>query len=159
MLSHEGPVKYPAFRLQLRGLTEFGVKWIKENHPDQVVPENIYGMIVLDIEEGGWAYQQGMEAFDVVVAIDGEPINNMLDVRNAVMGTGLKPGDTVDLLIIRDGHFRKIPYEITWIDFTNYLDFYDSSMDEKEMPRVPEPDKPEESVEDEPPQVYDNKDQ
>ena len=159
MLYNEGPVKYPAFRLQLRGLTEFGVKWIKENHPDQVVPENIYGMIVLDIEEGGWAYQQGMEAFDVVVAIDGEPINNMLDVRNAVMGTGLKPGDTVDLLIIRDGHFRKIPYEITWIDFTNYLDFYDSSMDEKEMPRVPEPEKPEEPVEDEPPQVYDNKDQ
>ena len=159
MLYNEGPVKYPAFRLQLRGLTEFGVKWIKENHPDQVVPENIYGMIVLDIEEGGWAYQQGMEAFDVVVAIDGEPINNMLDVRNAVMGTGLRPGDTVDLLIIRDRHFRKIPYEITWIDFTNYLDFYDSSMDEKEMPRVPEPDKPEEPVEDEPPQVYDNKDQ
>ena len=159
MLYNDGPVKYPAFRLQLRGLTEFGVKWIKENHPDQVVPENIYGMIVLDIEEGGWAYQQGMEAFDVVVAIDGEPINNMLDVRNAVMGTGLKPGDKVDLLIIRDGHFRKLPYEITWIDFTNYLDFYDSSMDEKEMPRVPEPDKPEEPVEDEPSNGYDNKEE
>ena len=144
MLNNEGPVKYPAFRLQLRGLTEFGVKWINKNHPDQVVPENIYGMVVLDIEEGEWAYQQGMEAFDVVVAIDGEPINNMLDVRNAVMGTGLRPGDTVDLLIIRDRHFRKIPYEITWIDFTNYLDFYDSSMDEKEMPRVPDPEKPEE---------------
>ena len=107
-------------------------------------------MIILEIEEGGWGEQQGMEAFDILVAINGNPINNMLDVRNAVMGTGLKPGDTVDLLIIRDGHFRKIPYEITWIDFTNYLDFYDSSMDEKEMPRVPEPDKPEEPVEDEP---------
>ena len=147
MLNNEGPVKYPAFRLQLRGLTEFGVKWIKKNHPDQIVPENIFGMVVLDIEEGGWAYQQGMEAFDVVVAIDGEPINNMLDVRNAVMGTGLRPGDTVDLLIIRDRHFRKIPYEITWIDFTSYLDFYDSSMDEKEMPRIPDPDKPEEEDE------------
>ena len=159
MLTKEGPVKYPAFRLQLRGLTEFGVKWINENHPDQVVPENIYGMVILTVDEGGWAYQQGMEAFDVVVAIDGEPINNMLDVRNAVMGTGLTPGDKVDLLIIRDGHFRKIPYEITWIDFTNYLDFYDSSMDEKEMPRVPEPEKPEEPVEDEPSNGYDNKDQ
>ena len=146
MLYNEGPVKYPAFRLQLRGLTEFGVKWINKNHPDQVVPENIYGMIVLDIEEGGWAYQQGMEAFDVVV-------------RNAVMGTGLTPGDKVELLIIRDGHFRKIPYEITWIDFTNYLDFYDSSMDEKEMPRVPEPEKPEEPVEDEPSNGYDNKEE
>jgi len=139
MLNNEGPVKYPAFRLALRGLNEYGVKWIKKNHPDQIVPENIFGMVILDIEEDGWADKHGMESFDVVVAIDGEPINNMLDVRNAVMGTGLRPGDTVDLLIIRDRHFRKIPYEITWIDFTSYLDFYDSSMDEKKMPRVPTP--------------------
>ena len=159
MLNHEGPVKYPAFRLQLRGLTEFGVKWINKNHPDQIVPENIFGMVILAIDEGGWAEQHGMEAFDVVVAIDGEPINNMLDVRNAVMGTGLTPGDRVDLLIIRDRHFRKIPYEITWIDFTNYLDFYDSSMDEKEMPRVPEPEKPEEPPVEDEPSIYDNKDQ
>ena len=100
-----------------------------------------------------------MEAFDVVVSIDGEPINNMLDVRNAVMGTELRPGDIVDLLIIRDRHFRKIPYEITWIDFTSYLDFYDSSMDEKEMPRVPEPEKPEEPPVEDEPSIYDNKDQ
>ena len=95
MLNNEGPVKYPAFRLSLRGLTEFGVKWINKNHPDQIVPENIFGMIVLDIKVDGWAEKHGMEKFDVVVAIDGEPINNMLDVRNIVMGTEIMtPGHT-----------------------------------------------------------------
>jgi len=139
-LNHQDtPVKYPAFRLSLRGLNEFGVQWIKKNHPGQIVPENIFGMIVLDIKADGWAEKHGMEKFDVVVAIDGEPINNMLDVRNIVMGRDYKPGQQVELLIIRDGHFRKIPYELTWIDFENYEDFYDESMDEKEMPRAPTP--------------------
>ena len=139
MLNEEGPVKYPAFRLSLRGLNEFGVKWIKENHPNQTVPENIFGMIILTVEEDSWAAQHGIESFDVVVAIDGNPINNMLDVRTIVMGGGYQPGQHAELLVIRDGHFRKIPYELTWINFESYLEFYDESMDEKEMPRVPTP--------------------
>ena len=144
MLNNEGPVKYPAFRLALRGLNEFGVKWIKENHPDETVPENIFGMIILSIKEDGWAEKHGMERFDVVVAIDGEPVNHMLDVRNIVMGRDYQPGQQVDLLIIRDGHFRKIPYELTWIDFTDYAEFYDESMVEKKM--IPTPDTNNEKV-------------
>ena len=140
MLNNEGPVKYPAFRLALRGLNEYGVKWIKENHPDVTVPENIFGMIILSIKEDGWAEKHGMERFDVVVAIDGEPVNHMLDVRNIVMGRDYHPGQLVELLIIRDGHFRKIPYELTWIDFTDYAEFYDESMVEKKMIPIPAPD-------------------
>ena len=138
------PVKYPAFRLALRGLNEYGVKWIKENHPDVTVPENIFGMIILSIKEDGWAEKHGMERFDVVVAIDGEPVNHMLDVRNIVMGRDYQPGQLVELLIIRDGHFRKIPYELTWIDFTDYAEFYDESMVEKKM--IPTPDTNDEKV-------------
>ena len=144
MINEEGPVKYPAFRLALRGLNEYGVKWIKENHPDVTVPENIFGMIILSIKEDGWAEKHGMERFDVVVAIDGEPVNHMLDVRNIVMGRDYQPGQLVELLIIRDGHFRKIPYELTWIDFTDYAEFYDESMVEKKM--IPTPDTNDEKV-------------
>ena len=139
MINEEGPVKYPAFRLSIRGLNEYGVKWIKEKHPDEPVPENIFGMVVIEVEEDSWAEKQGMEKFDVVVAINGNPINNMMDVRLAVMGGWFKAGEKVDLLIIRDGHFKKINYEVNWIDFDKYMEFYDASMDEKEMPRVPTP--------------------
>ena len=127
------PVKYPAFRLALRGLNEFGIKWLKENHPDRKFPTNIFGMIVVDIKEGEWADEQGMELFDVVVAVDGEPTNNMLDIRDIVMDGNYKSGQIVDLLIIRDGHFRKVKYELVWIEFKNYLEFYDKSMVEKKM--------------------------
>ena len=134
--NQDTPVKYPAFRLALRGLNEFGVKWLKKNHPDRKFPTNIFGMIVVDIKEGEWADEHGMEKFDVVVAVDGEPTNNMLDIRDIVMGRNYKPGQIVDLLIIRDGHFRKFEYELAWIDFENYLEFYDKSMVEKKM--IPE---------------------
>ncbi len=134
--NQDTPVKYPAFRLALRGLNEFGVKWLEENHPDRKFPTNIFGMIVVDIKEGEWADEHGMEKFDVVVAVDGEPTNNMLDIRDIVMGRNYKPGQIVDLLIIRDGHFRKVKYELVWIDFENYLEFYDKSMVEKKM--IPE---------------------
>ena len=134
--NQDTPVKYPAFRLALRGLNEFGVKWLEENHPDRKFPTNIFGMIVVDIKEGEWADEHGMEKFDVVVAVDGEPTNNMLDIRDIVMGRNYKPGQIVDLLIIRDGHFRKFEYELAWIDFENYLEFYDKSMVEKKM--IPE---------------------
>ena len=127
------PVKYPAFRLALRGLNEFGVKWLEENHPDRKFPTNIFGMIVVDIKEGEWADEHGMEKFDVVVAVDGEPTNNMLDIRDIVMDGNYKSGQIVDLLIIRDGHFRKVKYELVWIEFKNYLEFYDKSMVEKKM--------------------------
>ena len=127
------PVKYPAFRLALRGLNEFGVKWLEENHPDIKFPTNIFGMIVVDIKEGEWADEHGMEKFDVVVAVDGEPTNNMLDIRDIVMDGNYKSGQIVDLLIIRDGHFRKVKYELVWIEFKNYLEFYDKSMVEKKM--------------------------
>ena len=131
--NQDTPVKYPAFRLALRGLNEFGVKWLEENHPDRKFPTNIFGMIVVDIKEGEWADEHGMELFDVVVAADGEPTNNMLDIRDIVMGGNYKPGQIVDLLIIRDGHFRKVKYELVWIEFKNYLEFYDKSMVEKKM--------------------------
>ena len=100
-------------------------------------------MIIIEINKEGWAAQNGMKPFDVVVAIDGEPINNMLDVRSIVMGGNYQPGEQVELLIIRDRHFRRILYELTHIDFENYLEFYDTSMDEREMPRIPTPEEPE----------------
>ena len=127
------PVKYPAFRLALRGLNEFGVKWLEENHPDKKFPTNVFGMIVIEIKEGEWADEQGMKLFDVVVAVDGEPTNNMLDIRDIVMDGNYKSGQIVNLLIIRDGHFRKVKYELVWIEFKNYLEFYDKSMVEKKM--------------------------
>ena len=113
-------------------------------------------MIVLEIKEGEWADQQGMKLFDIVIAIDGEPVNNMFDVRNVIMGN-YKPGQIVNLIIIRDGHFRKLEYELTHIDFDGYLEFYDESSRDKSVGEDP-PIIPEEPKDNEP-SAFDEQDE
>jgi serine protease Do len=157
MQSGEGEVKYPAFRLNLRSLNEYGVKWLEGNHPDRKFPKNIFGMIVVELEEGEWADQQGMKLFDIVISIDGEPVNNMFEVRTVIMGN-YKPGQTVNLIIIRDGHFRKLKYELSHIDFDGYLKFFDDSTKDKSSGEEGSPMIPEEPKDDEP-SAFEEKDE
>ena len=83
-------------------------------------------MIVLELKPGSYADLNGMKLLDVVIAIDGEPVNHMLDVSNILMGRHYEPGRVVELLIIRDQHIRKLEYTLGTIDL-NHLEFYDES--------------------------------
>ena len=42
-----------------------------------------------------------------------------------------KPGDKVKLIVIRNSHFITIDYELSEIDFKEYLKFYDKSIKER----------------------------
>ena len=114
-------------------------------------------MIVVELEEGEWADQQGMKLFDIVISIDGEPVNNMFEVRTVIMGN-YKPGQTVNLIIIRDGHFRKLKYELSHIDFDGYLKFFDDSTKDKSSGEEGSPMIPEEPKDDEP-SAFEEKDE
>ena len=129
-----GGTSYPALKLNVRQMNEYGVKYLAINHPDFKPPINVYGMIVLNVEEGEHADLNGMQLLDVVVAIDGEPTNHMLDVSNIIMGRRYEPGRIVELLIIRDQHIRKIEYPLGTIEM-DYLEFYDES-DKPSQPDV-----------------------
>ena len=142
-----GEVNYPAMRLNVRQINEFGIKYLKENYPDFTPPINVYGMIVLSVEEGEGAATQGIKLFDVIVAINGMPTNHMLDVSDIIMGKKYKPGQKVSLLLIRDRHIRRMDYELTNIEM-DYLKFYDASSSNP-SDAVPEPLPPDESEEEE----------
>jgi len=129
-----GGTSYPALKLNVRQMNEYGVKYLAINHPNFKPPINVYGMIVLGVEEGEHADLNGMQLLDVVVAIDGEPTNHMLDVSNIIMGRRYEPGRIVELLIIRDQHIRKIEYPLGTIEM-DYLEFYDES-DKPSQPDV-----------------------
>ncbi len=47
---------------------------------------------------------------DVIVAVGDTPVNNFLDLRRALRGD--KPGDSVDLTIIRDDKEQKVPVRL-----------------------------------------------
>ena len=138
-----GGTSYPALKLNVRQMNEYGVKYLAINHPNFKPPINVYGMIVLGVEEGEHADLNGMQLLDVVIAIDGEPTNHMLDVSNIIMGRRYEPGRIVELLIIRDQHIRKIEYPLGTIEM-DYLEFYDES--DKPSPPDAESEEEEEST-------------
>ena len=132
-----GETFYPALRLNIRQLNEFGAEYLDKKYPEFKPPINVYGMIVLDVEEGGHADLNGIQLLDVVIAIDGTPVNHMLDVSNIIMGRRYEPGRIVELLIIRDRHIRKLEYPLGRIEM-DYMDFYDESGKNPDALPVPE---------------------
>ena len=101
------------------------------------IPKDLFGLLVFTLKEDGHAKSQGMWRFDIIVAIDGQPVNSLLDVREILM-PDYKPGQTVDLLYIREGHFRRTDYVLSEIEF-DFLAYYDESANERpEMPGLPE---------------------
>ena len=96
-------------------------------------------MMALYIEEGDWAYEHGMRNFDILVAFDGTPVNYLFTLKDLIKE--YKPGDVVKLIVIRNSHFITIDYELGAMDFGDYLQFYDKSIQEQfeeGQPVVPE---------------------
>lgn len=65
-----------------------------------------HGAVVSQVEEGSPADKAGVEAGDVILSVDGQPIDGSSDLRNQI---GLKrPGSTVSLKLLRDGDERTL---------------------------------------------------
>jgi putative serine protease PepD len=67
------------------------------------------GALVGEVTAGGPAEDSGLEVGDLIVAIDGENVSQMQDLRARVLAR--EPGDTVVLDVLRDGD--EIEIEIT----------------------------------------------
>ena len=137
-----GEVQYTALKLGLRNMNEFFVKRFQEEFPDANVPTGIFGMMVMNIEEGDYPDQQGIKNFDVVVAFDGKPVNYLYQLKEVIKD--YNPGDKVTLLIIRNSHFITIEYELTAIDFSDFESFYDKTNEDQFEDKPAQPPVPEE---------------
>ena len=125
----DGDVTYAAFKIRLMNLSEFLVKGIVKEYPDEKDIPNTFGLIAVGVEEDDHAYKQGVRDFDTFVAIEGFPINTLYDLKKVIKG--YRPGDMVTVIYIRDSHFRIMDYELGQIEFDEYLDYYDKRLVEK----------------------------
>jgi serine protease DegS len=73
--------------------------------------EHVGGIIVLGISPGSPAEKSGLQLQDVIIEIDGHKINGRQSVLEIV--TDLRPGTTVDILLIRNGKSMTIPITIS----------------------------------------------
>ncbi len=59
------------------------------------------GILVVDVTEGSPADEGGLKRGDIIVSYDGKDVDNPFQLKNLVAST--KPGEKVDMKIIRDG--------------------------------------------------------
>lgn len=72
------------------------------------------GFIVGNIESGGPADEAGLRSGDVVVGLNGDPVQDFYDFRISIANT--PPGTEVDLDIFRDGEDMSITVELGELD-------------------------------------------
>ena len=74
------------------------------------------GALLNSVEANSPAEKAGMKQYDVVIAMDGQPINDNNDLRMKI--ADIKPGTKIDLKIIRDGKERTITAVIAELEET-----------------------------------------
>ncbi|GEM_PF-3588180 len=75
---------------------------------DQLEIKN--GVVINDVVEDGPGAKAGLKKNDVILSIDGEEIAGVEDVRGAL--TGKKPGDEVEIVVLRKGKKKTITVEL-----------------------------------------------
>jgi serine protease Do len=89
----------------------FAVSELTGNTSEQLGLEpGTAGVVVDSIRQSSDAYQNGLRQGDVVVEVNGEPVNNVSDYQAKVSGLG--EGDKVLLLVITGGHTRYVTFEV-----------------------------------------------
>jgi putative serine protease PepD len=68
------------------------------------------GAAIQGVLPGGPAEQEGLRAGDVIVGIDGQPVDEPEDVSDAV--SAHRPGDEIEVEVMRDGERRTITVEL-----------------------------------------------
>lgn len=72
----------------------------------------VAGLVVTDVEKGGPADQAGLKVSDVIMSINGIPVNNDYDVQKITLGEDFRVGDTIQLEIVREGKIKKIKLKL-----------------------------------------------
>ena len=111
-------VPRPAMKLNVINLNDEVRQFLKEKEEGKLIP-NTFGIIMNFLKEDSYGTLQGLKNLDVIVAIDGYPINDMRDMA-AYMLTK-KPYDTIYLMIIRNGEFQILPYKLDKLEILSLI--------------------------------------
>jgi serine protease Do len=82
-----------------------GIARIYENSRELAVQYNLpvdHGVMVWSFEENAPAYNAGMRRGDIIIEINGQPIERFRDLKEAVFFSGLRVGDTIEVKAYRE---------------------------------------------------------
>ena len=113
----------------IRGYLGVGVYAITEDFVKLLNLESKKGALINNVDPGSPADKAGLKRYDVIIEIDGEPIEDGDDLQFKI--AEVKPGTKVDLTIIRDGKQKTIPVKI--IEKESGLETGPTSSSEKDI--------------------------
>lgn len=88
-----------------RGMLGIGIQNLTEETAKQFSAKDKLGVLVNDVKKGSAADKAGIERGDVIVAINGEKIEDSNVLRNKVAGTA--PGTEIKLTVLRGGEEKE----------------------------------------------------
>ena len=104
-LEKNGEVKRPTMGISLMDLTE--VPAFYQQNTLNVPSEVTTGVVVTEIVRGSAAEKAGMEAYDVIVEMDGKKIENAIDLRKHLYNEK-EVGDTLQIKVYRKGKLQEL---------------------------------------------------
>lgn len=93
-----------------RGYLGVGIQDVTRDIADGVGLADAKGAIVSNVAEDGPAGPAGIESGDIITAVDGDPIDDALDLSRTIAGKS--PDSTVQLTIWRDGAETTVPVQL-----------------------------------------------
>lgn len=109
-LEQNGEVQRPSM-----GVTLIDVEQVPSFHQQETLklPEDITtGVVVDDVIENSPAAAAGMQQYDVIVELDGEKVENMLELRQHLY-TEKEVGDSMNVKVYRQGEIVEFTLELT----------------------------------------------
>ena len=108
-------VKDVVAQLIEHGEVRRGLLGVRIANLDPLVAETMgldrnHGVVINEVTSEGAADKAGVKVGDVVLAIDGQPMRNLTELRDRIGRTA--PGTEVELLVLRDGKEKRIKVEL-----------------------------------------------
>ncbi len=89
-----------------RGMLGVTVQQVTSDMAANLGLKDVRGAIVSSVNPGSPADRSGVQQGDVILTIDGKPVNDSNGLRNEI--AAMAPGSRVTLGIVRDGHERQL---------------------------------------------------
>ena len=90
----------------VRGFLGISMEPLSEAVAESLELEDSRGALVVTVGEGTPAQEAGLKRYDVIVELNGEPIENQSELMSKI--AALKPETKVKMVVIRDGRRKKL---------------------------------------------------
>jgi len=115
----------------LTPLNREDIQSLEDVEKSGITVPNTFGAIIAPGKE----LPEGLEVFDTIVSVDGKAVNRQDHITDVIRTK--KPGDTVELLVIRDRLFKNVTITLKKLEVTGNQLF-----DKRGQPTLPQPPKP-----------------